>query len=215
ADTAALARDSRLGDSLALARGSIVRVGEILWLWLRHDDAYALLSLDVTRSGSVLRQTFETVRTTGGEELRLISSTEDLARAPGNSLLYLDRRTARLWKIGPLGEATPLADVGDPPATLSAPSLDDRGRLVMFAPDPPMPAEQPLIPATRPTTDYPALIILDADGQRTLLGRNTFAAPDKINIRTLAPPQLFRDRAGWLAYDPQTGELLRIKLVER
>ncbi|MDB5322107.1 MAG: hypothetical protein JWN40_3738, partial [Phycisphaerales bacterium] len=42
ADTAALARDSRLGDSLALARGSIVRVGEVLWLWLRHDDAYAL-----------------------------------------------------------------------------------------------------------------------------------------------------------------------------
>jgi hypothetical protein len=217
ADTAALARDSRLGDSLALARGSIVRVGDVLWLWLRHDDGYALLSLDVTRSGSALRQTFETVRG-NGQEVRLTSATDDLARGPGNSLLYLQRPTARLWKIGPLGDATPLTDLGDPPSTLSTPALDERGRLVLFAPDSTAASVTELssLPATHPTVEYPALMIFDpADQQRTLLGRNTFAVPDKINLRTLAPPQLVRDRAGWLAYDPPTGELLRLRLVER
>jgi hypothetical protein len=215
ADTAALARDSRLGDSLALARGSIVRVGDVLWLWLRHEDAYALLSLDVGRAGSSLRQTFENVRS-NGQEVRLTSATDDLARGPGNSLLYLQRATARLWKIAPLGEATQLADFGDPPSTLSTPALDERGRIILFNPDTATVTDLSSLPTTNPTIEYPALMILDPDDQqRTLLGRNTFAAPDKINLRTLAPPQLFRDRASWLAYDPPTGELLRLRLVER
>jgi hypothetical protein len=215
ADTVALASGSRLGDSLALARGSIVRVSDVLWLWLRHDDGYALLSLDVMRSGSALRQTFETVRS-NGEEVRLTSATEDLACGPGNSLVYLQRPTARLWKIGPLGEATQLTELGDPPSTLSTPALDEGGRLVCFAPDTAVVTDLSSLPTTHPATEYPALMILDPDNrQRTLLGRNTFGVPDKINLRTLAPPQLVRDRAGWLAYDPPTGELLRLRLVER
>jgi hypothetical protein len=215
ADTAALAGDSRLGNSLALARGSIVRVGDVLWLWLRHDDAYALLSLDITRTGSALRQTFEAVRG-NGQELRLTSATEDLARGPGNSLVYLQRPTARIWKIGPLGEATQLTELGDPPATLSAPVLDERGRLIFFASDTAAVTDISGLPTTNPTPEYPALIIFDPDQQqRTLLGRNTFAVPDKINLRSLAPPQLVRDRASWLAYDPPTGELLRLRMVER
>jgi hypothetical protein len=215
ADTAALARDSRLGDSLALARGSIVRVGDVLWLWLRHDDAYAVLWLDVMRSGSVLRQTFETVRS-NDEELRLTSGSEDLARGPGNSLVYLQRPADRLWKIGPLGEATQLIDLVDWPSALTTPALDAHGRLVMFIPDTAVVTDLSLLPATKPAAEYPALMILNPDDQqRTLLGRDTFAAPDKINLRTLAPSQLVRDRAGWLAYDPPTGELLRLRLVER
>ena len=216
ADTTALATESRLGDSLALARGSIVRAGDVLWLWLRHDDGYALLSLDISRIGSGLRQTFETVRS-NGEELRLTSAGEDLASGPGNSLVFMQRATARLWRINSLGEASLLTELGEVPATMSTPALDERGRLIFFVPEAAIVTEQSLLPAaTQPATEYPAMMILEADNpQRTLLGRNAFNVPDKINLRALALPRLFRDRGGWLAYDPPTGELLRLRLVER
>jgi hypothetical protein len=199
-DTIALARESRLGDSLALARGSVVRVGDVLWLWLRHDDGYALLSLDVTRVGSALRQTFEQVHM-GDEELRLTSPSEDLTRGAGNTLVYLDRRSARLWRIAPLGEASLLQGIADLPRNVTAPAA-------LFQ-------EQPQFPiATRPAVEYPALVILDGD-QRTILARETFIAPERLNIRNLAPPTLVRDRSTLLAYDAQTGELLRLRVVER
>src|SRR5258706_1520399 len=215
-DTTALARDSRLGASLALARGSVVRVGDVLWLWLRHDDGYALLSLDVTRVGSVLRQTFEQVHM-GDEELPLTSPSEDLTRGAGNALGYLDRRSARLWRIAPLGEASLLQGIADLPKNVTAPAAldDERGRLILFAPDGAPFQEQPQLPiANRPAVEYPALVILDGD-QRTILGRETFIAPERLNVRTLAPSTFVRDRSAFLAYDAQSGELLRLRVVER
>jgi hypothetical protein len=215
ADTAALSRDSGMGDSLTLARGSVIRVGDVLWLWLRHEDGYALLSLDVTRVGTAPRRPFEQVYG-AGQAVRPTSGREDLAGA-GNLLIYLDRQTGRLWKIEPLGETTMLHDIADLPKAVTPPSVDERGRLVMFAPD----SERFVEPAQdalgRPVVkgpDFPALVILEGD-KRTILARETLTAPARLNVRALAPPQLFRDRSGWLAYDPQSGELLRLRVMER
>jgi hypothetical protein len=217
-DTAALGQTSRMGPALALARGSIVRADSLLWLWLRHDQGYALLSMDLARPGATLRQTFEQVRTPTGP-LSLTSLTEDLSAGQGKSLLFVDRAQKRLWRISPLGDAAPIAQLADLSVNITAPSLDGQGRPILLAPEPPSKADDfdsnPLLnPSTAPAIAYPALVILDGD-QRTLLDRNTFSFPTHFNIRALAPTRLARDRAGWLAYDPQTGELLRLRIIER
>jgi hypothetical protein len=217
-ETGALGLVSRMGTSLALARGSIVRADSLLWLWLRHDQGYALLSMDLERPGSTLRQTFDEVRTADGA-LSLTSRREDLAAGPAKSLFFLDRGQRRLWKINLLGEATPVAGLGDLSENLTAPTLDDRGRPMLFAAEPPSRSDDldlnPLLnPNTAPAVTYPALVSLEGEG-RTILDRNTFTVPTNFNVRTFAPTRLERDRSGWLAYDPPTGELLRLRIIER
>ena len=217
-DAGALGQSSRMGASLALARGSIVRVDSLLWLWLRHDQGYALLSMDLARPGTTLRQTFDDVRTADGP-LALTSHTEDLSAGEGRSLLFVDRGQRRLWRISLLGEATPVAQLVDLPENVTAPSLDEQGRVVLLAPEPPAKTDDfesnPLLNlTTKPAVAYPALVILDGEG-RTILDRNTFSSPTNFNVRTLAPTRLTRDRSGWLAYDLPTGELLRLRVVER
>ena len=220
-DTTALAQVSRMGASLALARGSIVRSDSLLWLWLRHDQGYALLSMDLTRPRSTLRQTFEQIRTPEGV-LALTSPTEDLSTGSGKSLLFLDRQEQQLWRISVLGEAAPIARLADLPGNITASSFDDQGRPILLAPEPPPPSRNDdlersnelLNPSTAPAIAYPALVIFDGD-QRTLLDRNSFTVPLNFSVRALAPTRLERDRSGWLAYDPRTGELLRLRIIER
>jgi hypothetical protein len=70
ADSEALQRESQMGNALALARGSVMRVGNVMWLWLRHADAFALLSLE---PGVGLRRRVDRVRV-GGAKVTLTSS---------------------------------------------------------------------------------------------------------------------------------------------
>jgi hypothetical protein len=217
-DGAALGQSSGMGASLALARGSILRADSLLWLWLRHDQGYALLSMDLARPGTTLRQTFEQVRTATGQ-LSLTTLSEDVAAGPDKSLLFVDRSEKRLWKISVLGEAAPVARLADLSESMTAPSFDGQGRLVLLASEPPAKPDEdfssPLLnPSTGPSVAYPALVILEGDG-RTILGRNAFIVPTNFNLRAFAPTRLARDRSGWLAYDPPTGELVRLRIIER
>jgi hypothetical protein len=217
ADTAKLTSASGMGAALALARGSLVRVGNVIWVWLRHDDGFALLSVDVSVPGAALRRPFERL---GGaaDAPRLTTAGEDLAAGPSGGLLYLDRATGRLWQVSALGEASVARDLSDLPKGVTAPVLDDAGRAVMLAPDGPPFNEPPdaLIPraTTSPAVEYPAWVAFDGD-RRFVLPRAAFDAPSRLNLRQLAPRRLVRDRSGWLGYDPLTGELLRFVVVER
>jgi len=217
ADAAALRDASGMGNTLALARGSILRgTGPRTWLWLRHDHGFVLLSLETGPSGPALRRVFDRVRPADNETLDLVSSRDDLLSS-GDGWVYLDRTRGRLWRIGPMGEATTLADVSDLPRAVSAPATDERGRLTLFAPDGPPFVEPPDEPAAAPAPqaiDLPAWVTLDAD-RRTVLARSKFRAPSKFNLRALAFPEIVRDRSSWLGYDTQTGELLRIRVVPR
>ena len=60
---------------------------------------------------------------------------------------------------------------------------------------------------------YPASV-LDGDRRETL-GPSAFMTPPQFNLRGLAVPRLVRDRWSWLAYEPQTGAMLRLKVVQR
>jgi len=218
ADSTALRDASGMGNTLALARGCVLRgPGSRTWLWLRHDHGFALLAVEPGTSGSTLRRLFDRVRAPDDEPLALVSPRDDLQPSSADGWTYLDRARGRLWRIGPTGGATPLADVSDLPKALSAPSPDDRGRPVMFAPDgPPFvePPDEPASPAAPPAVDLPAWVTLDGD-RRTVLARPKFRLPARLNVRSLAFPEIVRDRASWLGYDTQTGELLRIRVVPR
>jgi hypothetical protein len=218
ADASVLRDASGLGNTLALARGTILRGnGTRSALWLRHDHGFALLTFepggDPTKIAT--RRAFDRVRAPDGESVELVSPAEDLA-AVGDAWVYLDRRRGRVWRIGAGGDATALADVSDLPKAVTAPAADERGRLVMFAPDgPPFvePRVDPLAPPPK-VTNFPAWVFLDGE-RRAVLGREKFQIADRPDARGLAFPQLFRDRSSWVGYDAPTGELLRLKVVER
>jgi hypothetical protein len=216
ADSAALRDASGMGNTLALARGSILRgPASRTWLWLRHDHGFVLLAVEPGGSGPALRRALDRVRAAEDETLSLVSSQDDLLPS-GDGWIYLDRTRGRLWRVGPMGEATPFADVSDLPKGTSAPSLDERGRLTVFAPDgPPFvePSDDSTAAAPAPQAiDLPAWVTLDGE-KRTVLARSKFRVPAKLNVRALAFPQVVRDRGSWLGYDTQTGELLRLRVV--
>jgi hypothetical protein len=109
----------------------------------------------------------------------------------------------------------PSPDLGELPAGTTTPALDDRDRLVLFAPEAPPMIERPdPIITTRPATEWPGIVILDGHGQ-TILPRRSIEGPVGVRVRSLAPALLARDRNAWVAYDAPTGELLRLRLVER
>jgi hypothetical protein len=78
------------------------------------------------------------------------------------------------------------------------------------------PPDNPLFPP-KPVADFPALVRYTGgqNPRRTILARGAFDAPSHLNVRALAFSQLVRDRSSWLAYDTQTGELLRVRVGER
>jgi hypothetical protein len=222
ADAAALREASGMGNTLALARGSVLRSasagGGRTWLWLRHDHGFVVLALE---AGGSLRRAFDRLRLPQGEALELVSPGEDLV-ADGDGLVYLERGRGRLWRIGGGGEASVLADVSELPRGTTAPSPDGGGGggggggLAMFAPEgPPFvePPDNPLFPP-KPVADFPALVRYTG-ARRTILPRGVFDAPSRLNVRALAFGQLVRDRSSWLGYDAQTGELLRVRVGER
>ena len=221
ADAAALREASGMGNTLALARGSVLRsagaggAAARTWLWLRHEHGFVVLTVD---AGGSVRRAFDKLRLPEGEALELTSQGEDLV-ADGEGLVYLERRRGRLWRIGGTGDASVLADVSELPAGTTAPSPEGAGALAMFAPpgapfvEPP---DNPLFPP-KPVADFPALVRYTGgqNPRRTILPRGAFDAPSHLNVRALAFSQLVRDRSSWLAYDTQTGELLRVRVGER
>jgi hypothetical protein len=218
ADTEALQRESQMGNALALARGSVVRVGNVIWLWLRHEikgqDAFALLSLE---PGVGLRRRVDRVRVEGAK-VRLTSTQDDLAAGLGDWLIYLDRETGKLWKITRMGEGSLIANLSDLPRAITAPSWDERERMVMFAPDGSSfvePQDNALaVPGASVGPQFPAIVLFEGE-RRIVLDREKFTAPASLSLRNLAIGELVRDRSRWLGYDPPTGELLRIRIVEK
>lgn len=214
-DAAALAKESQMGDSLALARGSILLAGNVAWLWLRHDEGFAILSLDLNRTDAPLRFRLNHI-SDNVKELRLNSASEDLAIEQGKTLVYLDRKRQKIYQIDPAGEASVAVDVSNLPEGLTVPWIDDQGKMTLFVPDETQSDELldlPLI-QDKNSQQYPALMTID-HGQQIMLPRSTFTAPAKVNLRGLRLNQLIRQRSGWLGYDAPSGNLLRLRVVER
>jgi hypothetical protein len=200
---------------LELARGSVVRSEGRVWLWLRNLDGYALLSLETGRG---LRRAFERVTSSTGDLPDLRVDREDLvAAAAGGGLMFWDRRAggARVWKIEPHGAASVIRLVPEFPASTPAPGMDEGGRLVFLVPNV---ADAPVAPGLRPAetaaVQYPAVVLLGSDAP-VVLGKDRFDAPARVRLADLTPNRIGRDRSSWVTYDMVTGELLRMRVVER
>jgi hypothetical protein len=214
---------------LELARGSVVRSGDLLWVWLRSLGGYAMLTYDTAKaSGPELRRPFERVSSATSDSPDLTVERDDLGAAPaGNGLLFWDRRDrdhggdgltggARVWKVEPTGSGAVMRLVPDVPPQTPPPGVDDRGRLVFLVPNVP---DAPLPPGLRagggaPAVQYPAVMLLGSD-RPVVLGKDRFEAPPRVRLGDLTPNRLWRDRSGWVTYDTLTGELLRFRVVER
>lgn len=220
ATTSTLAQITGMGDSLELARGTLIAgAGTEMWLWLRHSDAGVLLRFDAlgldTGAGLQLKRPFPAVR---GPKRELIIRTEqdEMSAGPTGSLFYVDRKAAVLWKIDPEGKATQALSLNGAPSVLTPPWSDAKGRLIMLAGD----SDQLSSHDFEADMDHafgvtqPSLLFLE-NGKLAALDRNAFKAPDLVALQTLQPQQLlpFRERDTWVTYDRASGQLLQIKIV--
>jgi hypothetical protein len=218
AGTSDLAERSGMGTSLELARASLVMSGPTLWLWLRHSDVSAFLSLD-PRSGAgatgvtALQRPFDRVMV-DGRSVATNREELELSAGPSDSLLLLDRKKGLLWEIDPHGQATMRHSLAGLPTWLTSPIVV-KDRLLVFAADfEPIGGELALVDATiLPKVTYPALLKL-TEPKFEAIGRDDIRPPYNgfpvYALRFQRPVREGPDRL--VAYDDASGALMRITL---
>jgi hypothetical protein len=227
ADTNAIASATDMGRSLPLARGSVLADRHILWLWLRHSDAWSLFRIDTRKlpsSGpSPLTRAFSAVRI-DERPIDLTRDEYDLAPAGDENLFLLDPLEGRVLKITPEGVATVVRSLVGLPSSLSTPTVDREGKLLLFAatPGPNAPIIQPAKiedtnAARPPDVTYPAMLIFGAGDHITAIGRDDIVAYPGFPVFGMRLKQLIPHpgEEGWVSYDPGSGELLRLKIKEK
>jgi hypothetical protein len=222
ANTAQLDAASGMGDSLQVARGTLLAGGGgEMWLWLRHTDADVLLHFNTAdaakataSSGIKFDRPMGAIRGPAGE-IPLRSEQEDLSTPGQGRFFYIDRKAEVLWQIAPDSTATPIQALDGAAAVLTAPVADARGRLYFLAGDGRLLDARADAPAVAAAFGIarPSLLILDA-GELTALGRDDFQMPDNVPLETFAPKQMVPEGASesWITYDRASGELLRIRI---
>ena len=230
ADTHRLMIDSNMGPSIDLARGSLVANQNELWLWLRHTDAAAILQIVPTEGGkSVALRPVKIKPPPRAVVGQLTSELEDLAAGPGQSLYYVDRPRAMLWKIDSFGEFNSLQSLDGFSRELTAPAVDDSGRMCFVAGHGEAMAAKDSTPFGTLTPEgkaslawlqmpYPAVmqVQVDANGKSTIFSitRDHFLAPPTLPLQDLQPRNLLFDptTGTLITFDAASGELLRLKV---
>ena len=233
ASTEEIMKASGLGASLDLARGTLLSYEGDLWLWLRHTDASALLRLTFPSAGAAVDMRLLTLKPPSRlAKLTLHDEQEDLAAGPHQTLLYIDRPRAILWRINDSGEYAPVQSLEGFSVAMTPPIGDSAGRLRMIAGDgDPLIAQAPLPDKMMPVNgrpppewnqlSYPALIQTQPNevGAQTVitLRRDDFVAPPTLPLQDLQPRQLLLDRTNGtlVTFDSASGELLRLKIRSR
>ena len=231
AGTRRLMDETGMGASLDLARGTLVSHGSDLWLWVRHTDAARLMRLVSIDGGS--RLDFRPLHLKPPPEARsgqLTSEHEDLSAGPSQTLYYIDRPRAMLWKIDGGGDYTAIQSLEGFSSALTSPALDQEGRMCLlagnanplfgndnaagFAPKNPAPASWVQLA-------YPALLESENSPTGTpilsTIRRDDFHAPAALPLQDLQPRQLLLDHTNGtlITFDAASGELLRVKLTKK
>jgi hypothetical protein len=234
ANTESLMSASGMGRSLGLARGTIVSNSGNLWLWLRHTDSSVLFRIPHANipTGNLPLSLDSMVVNVIRNGKRIDMTDEEHAIAPGDgdNLLWLDVPGRELRKIAPTGEVADLQSLVGLPLALSAPSIDAAsGRMTIFAGDSPKleaeAAEQVQEPANeiKLKIRYPAMLLLDpaasasSKAKLTGVGSEDFSVYAGFDLSRMRVKQLAAEgrNPAWIAYDSNSGELLRITLVQK
>jgi hypothetical protein len=219
---------SGLGASMELAHATLVSSGPDLWLWLRHTDAAAILKIDPKPDGVEFLQLElkpASLDSQHSPKLQLTSEDEDLSGGPQQSLYYVDRQNAALWKINSTGEFSSLLSLETFSEALTPAAADAEGQIFLFAGDGPrlhgrssltvdaLPAEGSNQYIWSRAT-FPAFLEIKGD-KTTLIARDDFTAPVSFPTQNLQPRHLLFDRATGtlITFDAATGELVRLKIL--
>jgi hypothetical protein len=232
ADTQRLMDASGMGPSIELARGSLVSEGQNFWLWLRHSDAASVIQFVPLEGGTNFD--LRPMHFKPPLEARigqLTSESEDLSAGPGQNLYYVDRPRAMLWKIDAAGEYTAFQSLDGFSGALTAPAVDDAGRLCTIAGegDPLVPTAEisdaftpkSAAPAYWVQLAYPAFVQVEPSATGapvlTTIKRDDFLGPSALPIQDLQPRQLLLDQTNGtlITFDAASGELLRLKLMRK
>lgn len=207
------------GDSLAIARTTLVPMKDRIGLFVRHMDNWVFFSFDAVLRGPAfepkLVRGFTKVQA-DEMEIKLSNDRYELSGGPGASLLLMDRVTGLLWQVDPVkGMGVFRLLLRGLPRELSTPLAIDNDRLLMFA------ADSELIDADVnevlfsqiPQTAYPALLEI-TDKKISAIGRQDLRAPAGFPVHWLMIRQLLACPDGSLVgYDRASGMLMRITLL--
>jgi len=228
ADADALKDASGLGASVALARGTLYSNNACVWLWLRHSDDSALFRLrhtDIPAAGSPrLAESLMSV-TIQDQKVSLTDDDYNFAPAGDDTLFWMDTDESELRQIDGLGRVKTVRSLIGLPVALSAPVRGDQGKLLMFAGDAPIMEAQHIgqvdAQRVRLNVKYPAMLMFaggGAPGQPVrAVGADSFVIYSGFPLSTMRIRNLIPEAKGgtWIAYDPSSGELLRLRLREK
>jgi hypothetical protein len=227
AGTEPLSAATGMGRSIVLARGTVISDGRSVWLWVRHTDAWMIFKIDPAKippEGSVsLAPAFDKVLLEG-QPLQLTRDEFELAPGPDQNLFLLDPPGGRLLKIDPNGRATLVRTLAGLPNQLSAPAVDRRGQILLFAgkeknPDDFIrPATERDAAAPKPLdVTYPAMLFFDGENFVAAAESNRIRAYPGFPVYSMRLTQLVPNPAAeeWISYDNGSGELLRLKLRQK
>jgi hypothetical protein len=223
ADTNTLMDETGLGKSITLARGTVVSRGGSFWLWVRHTDASALHRLryvDIPPAGYVALERGRLNVRVEGQKVDLTHPDYSISPAGEDSLFWFDRTDAMLYRIDSNGYVKLFKSMVGLPVSLSTPALDAQGRIVIFAADAPKSEVKNIsqidLPRLRVTVPYPAILMLEQDSLRAI-GGDKFEIYPGVSLAAMRLSELLpepRERA-WIAYDANSGELIRMRIAER
>ncbi|HEY1628954.1 MAG TPA: hypothetical protein VGF52_03790, partial [Tepidisphaeraceae bacterium] len=166
-DTQQLMDQSQMGESIVLARGSLLANGAQIFLLLRHTDAAVILSFDARGSAAPSVNLSRVLPTISAEDQKfdLVQDQYSLFGSAAGNLLLLDKSSGQLWTVDSTsGFAKPAISLAGLPRDLSKP-IAGRDQITFFAAD----SERietdmsDLHARTLPKAVYPALLRIDGD----------------------------------------------------
>jgi hypothetical protein len=207
------------GDTLSICRGEMAQSDGIVWLWLHSINGSYFLQID-----STLAQTRPTVEsrfknlTIDYQPPDFTHDNYSVGAGPNQTLLIIDSWLGALWRVRPDGIIKQIHLLTGLPKEMSSPALDDQNRIIIFATGSDLipPRVDSQAPEPMDYTEYPAFLIF-TDEKITAYPRKMLKTQppydiDKLTIKNLCPVP---DKTGWIAYDPNAGELFRIHLTHQ
>jgi hypothetical protein len=218
-DTKALSEQSGMGDSLPLARGTLIPSGSRVWLLLRHSDAWMLFHFANQRRA--LNVDFKLICpfVKIWEQDRALDMTRlnyELSPGPNDGLLLSDMKEGSVWDIDSAGRAVPRLVLTGLPSAVSTPQVLKDGFTMFFAAESnPFAAEVSIALRPRlPQVIYPALLQIKGEDVRAI-GREHLQVSGNTPVYSMRVKELVPGpEESWIAYDQSSGQLVRIKLTE-
>lgn len=214
-----LARHSGMGDSIGIARGTLIPGEKQMNLLLRHSDAWALFAFDIKKPAQGaelnLRQPLKEIRT-DDERINVSKTQYQLSAGIGDTLLLTDRASGAIWRVDMSGNAKIQTYLTGLPREVSSPLVVRKDHLLMFIADSDaLDADVGAIMARRlPQTTYPALVEV-AGSDFTAIGREDFRVPPGFPAYTMRMPQIVQMSDGsYAGYEMTSGQLMKMRIVE-